>query len=172
MRPGTLIDYKALRLLHPETARQAVLNYLASNGGNVAATARTFGITRAVVYDIRAKARTGNLEDRPKTPHRQPRRTPAPVEDQVIAAKNKTHFGPKRLSLYLAKYEHLELSWATIRHILRRNRHRLTTPFPRRRPGATRPFVDWYSAKPFEVVQVDLKHIRDQKALSDRKSVV
>jgi len=25
--------------------------------------------------------------------------------------------------------------------------------------------VDWYSAKPFEVVQIDLKHIRDHKAL-------
>ena len=26
--------------------------------------------------------------------------------------------------------------------------------------------MDWYSAKPFKVVQVDLKYIRDQKALS------
>ena len=29
--------------------------------------------------------------------------------------------------------------------------------------------VDWYSAKPFEVVQIDLKHIRDQKALSKQQ---
>ncbi len=29
-----------------------------------------------------------------------------------------------------------------------------------------RRFVDWYNAKPFEIVQVDLKHIIDQKALS------
>lgn len=29
-----------------------------------------------------------------------------------------------------------------------------------------RGFVDWYSAKPFEIVQVDLKYIRDQKALT------
>jgi len=26
--------------------------------------------------------------------------------------------------------------------------------------------VDWYSAEPFEVVQIDLKHIRDHKALT------
>ena len=26
--------------------------------------------------------------------------------------------------------------------------------------------MDWYSAKPFEIVQIDLKHIRDQKALT------
>jgi hypothetical protein len=29
-----------------------------------------------------------------------------------------------------------------------------------------RGFVDWYSARPFEIVQVDLKYIRDQKALT------
>ena len=29
-----------------------------------------------------------------------------------------------------------------------------------------REFVDWYSSKPFEIVQVDVKFIRDQKALT------
>lgn len=166
MQPGVRIDYKALRAINPEAARRAVLEYHASAGHNVAATARTFGINRPVVYDIQAKARTGNLEDRPKRPHRQPRKTAAAVEDQVIAAKNLTRLGPKRLSLYLARYEQLEVPWATIRHIVRRNSHRLTYPSLRRRSGAARPFVDWYSAKPFEVVQVDLKYIRDHKALS------
>jgi len=161
-----IIDYKALREISSETARQAVLDYLASVDGNVAATARAFGITRPVVYDILAKARSGDLRDRPRTPRRQPRKTAADIEERVIAAKNLTRLGPKRLSLYLAKYEGLQLSWATIRNVLRRNRHRLTTPLPRRRQGSARPFVDWYSAKPFEVVQVDLKYIRDQKALS------
>src|SRR3972149_4476056 len=160
------IDYKRLRRINPQAARQAVLEYLASAHGNVAATARAFGITRPVVYDILAKARSGDLGDRPKIPRHQPRKTPAEVEERVIAAKNLTHLGPKRLSLYLAKYEDLHLSWATIRNILGRNRHRLTIPMPKRRPGSARPFVDWYSAKPFEVVQVDLKYIRDQKALS------
>ncbi len=28
-----------------------------------------------------------------------------------------------------------------------------------------RQFINWYSTKPFEVVQVDVKRIRDQKAL-------
>lgn len=160
------IDYKGLRRINPQAARQAVLEYLASVAGNVSRTAKAFGITRAVVYDIVRKARSGDLRDRPKTPRRQPKKTPAAVEEQVIAAKNLTHFGPKRLAIYLAKYESLELSWATIRNILRRNRHRLTSPLPKRRQGSARPFVDWYSAKPFEVVQVDLKYIRDQKALS------
>jgi transposase len=167
MQPGARIDYMTLRRINPEAARCAVLEYLAGCGHNVTETARTFGITRPVVYTILAKQRDGDLGDRSRAPHRQPRKTPPEVEEQVVAARNKTRLGPKRLSLYLAQYEGLELSWATIRHILRRHRRQLTSPRPRRESrSAPRPFVDWYSAKPFEVVQVDLKFIRDHKALT------
>jgi hypothetical protein len=94
-------------------------------------------------------------------------RTPPDVETKVVEAKNKTRLGPIRLSTYLRKYEGVLVPPGTIRHILRRNRHRLTRgPKPRRPRKGKREFVDWYSAKPFEVVQVDVKHIRDQKALS------
>ena len=74
----TLIDYKALRQTNPATARQAVLAYHASQGGNVAATARAFGVTRPVVYDILGKAKSGNLEDRSRRPLRQPNRRRRP----------------------------------------------------------------------------------------------
>lgn len=167
MQRGNLIDYKTLRRINPEAARQAVLEYRASCGHNISHTARAFGITRAVVYDILTKQRQGSLRDRSRTPKHQPRKTPPTIEDQVIAARNKTRLGPKRLSLYLAKYQGLHLPWATIRHILRRNRHRLTIPSPWRQPrSAPRPFVDWYAAKAFEIVQIDLKYIRDHKALT------
>jgi transposase-like protein len=166
MPPGAPIDYHAVREISAPAARQMVIDYWASCGRNVSATARHFGISRPAVYAILRKARAGDLRDRPRTPRRQPRKTPAEVEDQVIVARNKTHLGPKRLSLYLARYEGLEVPWATIRHIVRRNRHRLSTPMLQRRPGTARPFVDWYGAKPFEVVQIDLKYIRDKKALS------
>jgi len=166
MQTGVRIDYKALRKINPEAARQAVLEYLASCGRNVAATARAFGITRPVVYDILRKRQEGDLRDRPKTPQHQPHKTPDDVEEQVIAAKNKTGLGPKRLARYLTRYEGLHLPWPTLRHVLRRNHHRLTKPGRSRRPSSPRPFVDWYSAKPFEVVQIDLKYIRDHKALS------
>ena len=166
MQPGVRIDYKALRAVNPEAARLAVLEYLDSSGGKVSETARTFRITRPVVYAIQRKRQEGDLSDRSKAPHHRPRQTPAAIEERVIARYNQTHLGPKRLSLYLATYEGLELSWATIRHILRRSRDRLIPAFGRRRPSAPRPFVDWYAAKPFEIVQIDLKYIRDHKALS------
>ena len=168
MQPGARIDYKSLRKINPEAARQAVLAYLESSGHNITETARVFGITRPVVYDILKKQGAGDLTDRSKAPHRRPRQTPAPVEERVLAARNQTHLGPKsRLSGRLARYEGLEVSWATIRHIVRQSRQSgLVPPFGRRRPSTPRPFVDWYAAHPFEIVQVDLKYIRDQKALT------
>ena len=132
MQSGARIDYKTLRHINPEAARLAVLEYLVTSGHNIAATARVFGITRPVVYDILAKQEEGDLRGCGKAPHRQPRKTARAVEEQVVAAKNQTLLGPKRLSLHLAKYEDLQVSWATIRHILRRNRHLLKLPvYPR-----------------------------------------
>ena len=172
MLSATKIDYKELRKTSPEAARQAVVEYWRSNGGNVSATARLFGINRCVVYDILRKWSEGDLRDRPKTPHHQPNKTAPEIEEQVIAAKNKTRLGPLRLSRYLHKYEQLSVPAGSIRHILRRNRHRITYRLPRhRKPQQKRPFVDWYSAQPFEIVQVDLKYIRDQKALTKEQIV-
>jgi transposase-like protein len=40
-----------------------VLEYLESNGGNIAEAARVFGINRPVIYDILRKQREGDLRD-------------------------------------------------------------------------------------------------------------
>jgi transposase-like protein len=165
------IDYKELRRFNVEAARRAVLEYLKANS-NISEAARMFGITRAVVYDILKKEQAGNLRDRSRAPQRQPRRTPAEVEGKVIMAKNKTHLGPERLSRYLQQYEGLSVPVGTIRHILRRNRARLEYPLRRRRPlKGKREFVDWYSAKPFEIVQMDVKYIRDRDALTEEQII-
>lgn len=167
MHPGIRIDYKTLRKVNPEAARQAVLEYLKGNNRNIAEAARIFGINRPVVYDILKKQKEGDLKDRSKTPKHQPRQTPPEIENQVIEAKNKTHLGPERLSHYLEKYDNLTVPPGTIRHILRRNKVRITYPIKGRKARKEkREFVDWYSAKPFEIVQMDVKFIRDQKALT------
>ena len=161
------IDYKQLRRINPEAARQAVIEYLKTNGRNISEAASTFGVNRSVVYDIIRKEQEGDLKDRSRSPKHQPRKTSPAVEDKVIQTKNQTRFGPERLSRYLEQYEGTLVPPGTIRHILRRNKPRLgysvSSPRPKKEK---REFVDWYSAKPFEIVQIDLKHIRDQKALS------
>lgn len=171
MKTGARIDYKELRKINPEAARRAVLEYLGTNGGNITDTARIFGITRPVVYDILKKQAEGNLADRSRAPKSQPNKTPAEIEDKVIKAKNKTNYGPKRLSNHLADYEDIQISYGTIRHILRRNKHRIEKKVVYRRRKEKREFIDWYSAKPFEVVQMDIKHIRDKKALSEEQMI-
>lgn len=172
MKTMTRIDYKQLRRLNPQAARLAVLEYLKTNEENVSDTATVFGINRPVIYDILRKQREGDLTDRSKAPHRQPRKTAASIEDKVVEFKNKTHLGPERLSRHLKKYEGVVVAPGTIRHVLRRNKDRLTHPFGRRgNKREKRPFVDWYSAKPFEIVQVDVKFIRDQKALSKKQII-
>ncbi len=173
MRPGGrtprskgVIDYKSLRAFSAEAARLAVLEYRKTDT-NISRTGKTFDITRAVVYDIIRKDKEGDLRDRSRAPRHQPGKTPAIVEAKVVEVKNKTHLGPERLSRYLKDYEDMMVPAGTIRHILRRNKTRLDYDLRGRRPRkGKREFVDWYSAKPFEIVQMDVKHIRDHKALS------
>jgi putative transposase len=178
MRPGApthqakgTIDYKQLRQINPEAARRAVLGYLETRG-NISQTARMFSITRAVVYSILKKEREGDLRDWSRAPKYQPRKTPSEVEDKVVEVKNRTHLGPERLSRYLQEHEGLSVAAGTIRHILRRNRGKIKYGLPHHHTRKEkREFVDWYSAKPFEIVQMDIKHIRDHKALSKEQII-
>jgi len=164
------IDYKALRKVNAEAARKAVLEYLKTTS-NISKVAQLFGITRAVVYDILGKEREDDLRDRSRRPKRQPGKTPVAIEEKVIETKNKTHLGPERLSRYLTKYEGMTVPAGTIRHILARNRHRLQYHLRTRPYKGKREFVDWYSAKPFEIVQIDTKYIRDKKALTEEQII-
>jgi hypothetical protein len=60
----------------------------------------------------------------------------------------------------------------TVRHILRRNKARLEYGIWRHRTRKEkREFVDWYSAKPFQIVQMDVKLIRGQKALTKEQII-
>lgn len=172
MKSGRHIDYKTLREINPEAARMAVIEYLRGSGGSIADAARVFGIQRAVVYDILKKRGEGNLADRSRAPTSSPRRTKPEVEERVIELKNQTHLGPKRLSIHLKKHCGIAVPYGTIRHILRRNKSKLTYKLKSQRTKlGKREFIDWYSAKPFEVVQVDVKYIRDQKALTKEQIV-
>ncbi len=172
MKTGARIDYKALRKINPEAARKAVLEYLNTNHHNIADAASVFGINRSVVYDILKKEKEGDLKDRSRRPKNSPHKTPGEIEDRVIEVKNKTRLGPKRLSNYLQRYEDINIPPGTIRHILRRNKKRITYKLKGRKVRKEkREFVDWYSAKPFEIVQMDVKFIRDQKALTQEQII-
>lgn len=116
------INYKQLRKISPEAARKAVLDHLQANSFNISKTATTFGITRAVVYDIISRNETGTLKDRPRVPKNQPKRTPKEVEDKVMQVRNETQLSPSKLSSYLEQAEGMRVPPGTIRNIIRRQR--------------------------------------------------
>lgn len=115
-----VIDYKRLRRINPEAARTTVLEYLQSNGGNISDCAKVFGLTRAVIYDIIRKKQQDNLQDRSRAPKRVANRTPPQIEQLVVNIRQQQNLGPKAISFKLYKEHQIDLSYGTIRGILRR----------------------------------------------------
>jgi putative transposase len=166
MQTTTPLDYQELRSISPKAARQAILQILKANNGKVAPTARMLGVTRATIYKAIAKKEAGNLDDLSRAPRKVHNKTAKKIEKKVVTLKKKTNYGPLRLKEELFEVYGIDLSEHTIRNIVRR--HKKKTRGKRHKPHkkGARQFVDWYSAKPFEVVQIDLKYVVDQKALS------
>ena len=166
MIPGIHLDYQELRGISPKAARRAILQILSSLDGNVAQTAKTLGITRVTVYKAKRKAQEECLDDASRCPHTVHNKTSSDVEKKVIEIKNLTNYGPLRIKEELFNQYGIILSHHTIRNVVRRNKGRLVKKETVNHGRSTRPFIDWYQAKPFEIVQIDLKYIVDQKALS------
>lgn len=166
MIPGILLDYQELRTISPQAARQAVLQILKSCDGNITKTARVLNVTRATIYKTLRKKKDHNLSDASRAPKTVVNKTSGDIENKVILLKQKTNYGPLRLKEELSACYGISLSHHTIRNIVRRNKNKLGQKTNQLHKRSPRPFIDWYQAKPFELVQIDLKYIVDQKALS------
>lgn len=166
MVTGIHLDYKQLREISPQAARKAILQVLKSTNGNVAQTAKLLHTTRRTVYKAMQRHRSGDLSDITTAPKKVHNRTDKDIEDKVIAIKKQTRYGPIRIADELKTQHNIILSTHTIRNIIRRYKKSIGLKEHKPHKKGPRAFVDWYNAKPFEVVQVDLKHIIDQKALS------
>ena len=166
MIPGIRLDYQELRTISAKAARQAILQILKSCDGNVAQTARTLHITRLTVYKAIKKSHGDDLDDASRAPKTVPNKTSQDIETRVVAIKRDTNYGPIRIAEELFICDGVILSHHTIRNIIRRNRSSWKTKAVKRHHRSPRPFIDWYQAKPFEIVQIDVKYIVDQKALS------
>lgn len=166
MITGIRLNYNDLWKVNPETAREAVLQVLDSCNGNISQTARILSTSRPTIYKAVEKNKSGNLSDKSRAPNQVHNKTKPGIEKKIIEIKQKTRYGPKRIHLELIKRYDIDISSDTIRNILRRNRDKIKYKSHRVRRGKKRKFVDWYNAKPFEIVQIDLKYVVDQKALN------
>lgn len=169
MISGIRLDYKDLREISPKAARRAILQVLNSVDGNVAETARLLNTTRKTVYKAIEKKGKGDLDDESKVPKVIHNKTSDDIEKKILSIKEKTNYGPIRISEELESVFGIILSHHTVRNILRRNKDKVRVKKHKPKKKGQRPFVDWYSAKPFEIVQIDLKYIVDQKALSEKQ---
>lgn len=166
MLDGIHLDYAELRSISPKAARRAILQVLKSTQGNVAETARLLHTTRKTIYKALKKDESHDLDDSSTAPLTIHNKTPRDIEDKVLLIKKKTRYGPVRIADELLELHGITLSIHTIRNILRRHKKSLKLKTHKPHKKGSRQFVDWYKAKPFEIVQVDLKHVIDQKALS------
>ncbi|HEY3318283.1 MAG TPA: helix-turn-helix domain-containing protein [Coriobacteriia bacterium] len=101
----------------------AVLQY-AAECGNVAKTARHFGISRQCYYNwLRAVERHGEagLVDSRPCPENHALRTPKPVEDKIVHLRLTYHFGPHKIAWYLERYHGVSISPHGVYNVLVRN---------------------------------------------------
>ncbi len=161
-----ILNYRSLYRISPETARRAVLEVLRQTK-NISRTARMFYTTRKVVQLAVRKEKEGDLSDLSHTKKVIPNKTPDTIEEKVIALKNSTGFGYRRVAGELRKKQGIKIKDSATRNVLFRARRAGKLKGKRiiNANGKKREFYDWYTAEPFEIIQTDLKDILDKKAL-------
>ena len=93
---------------------------------NVQAVSEKFGISRKTFYKWYKRYKdssgsTDSLQDRSRRPHRSPRATPESSIRLLMAVKEETGYGQRRLRTYLEQKYQVRLSERTIWKILKNN---------------------------------------------------
>ena len=93
--------------------RLAVLRHADEISKSVAATCRHYGITRQTFYTwekrYKAEGEAGLLE-RSRAPKSSPSVTNSEVVGKIIYLRQNYHFGPQKISMYLARYHDVTIS--------------------------------------------------------------
>lgn len=99
----------------------AVLRHVEEVSGNVSATCRYYGISRQCYYTWRRRfdeEGLDGLKDRSSVPHHQPTKTDPEVVEKILWLRQRYHFGPPKISMYLHRYHDIEISPSSIWRIL------------------------------------------------------
>jgi transposase len=139
----------------------AVLRHVEEVTGNVAMTARYFGISRQVYYTWLRRYRAEGLEglrDRSHRPKTCPHATDAEVVDKIVHLRRTYHFGPTKISMYLHRYHDVAVSRSGVWRILKRlGLNRL--PASQRYQRRDRKWKRYEKQQPGHRVQIDVKFI-------------
>ena len=91
--------------------------------GSVAKTCRYYGISRQAYYRWYRRFEAegvGGLRDRSRRPLNSPRATRTEVIGKILYRRQYYHFGPQKISMYLACYHDVEISNSGVWRILKR----------------------------------------------------
>ena len=159
-------DYCTLKeKTNPVIARQAILDTLAANKGNVARTARQICCSRTTIYLALQKQANRCLSDISHKPHKPHPRTTSKEVIQNILQLRKAGFGKARIQALLAVQHSLNVPQSTIAVILPAKRDHHYPIRKKRIRRHTKPHIDWNRIRPFETIEIDTKEIADKNTL-------
>jgi transposase InsO family protein len=139
--------------------RFKVLQQACAQSRNVARTCRHFGISRQAYYRWRRRYQVhgeAGLADRPSTPHRSPRATPAAVVSKIWYLRQHYHFGPGKIADYLTRFHQRSLAVSSVHRILRRHGMNRLPASQKHRSRAKR-WQRYEKAQPGHRLQLEVK---------------
>lgn len=141
--------------------RLAVLRHAEEVTGNVSATCRCFGISRPTFYKwLHRYEELGEegLRDGSSRPHHSPLATSTDVVGKIIYLRQHYHFGPRKISMYQARYHDIRIGHSGVWRILKRlDMNRL--PSSQRYKRHDRRWKRYEKQLPGNRLQVDVKFI-------------
>ena len=155
-----------VRMSQAETDRQikrrlAILRHAEEVTGNVAMTCRYYGITRQSFYLWKRRYEEQGpegLRDRSRRPKVSPNATHVDVVGKIIYLRQSYHFGPAKISMYLARYHDVSISHSGVWRILKRlELNRL--PASQRYKRLDKRWARYEKQLPGHQVQIDVKFI-------------
>jgi transposase len=149
------------QLLRMAKRRLAILRHAEEITGNVSLTCRYYGISCQVFYTWRRRYDADGLDglrDRSHRPQVSPNATRTEVVGKIIYLRQRDHFGPAKIAMYLKRYHDIQISNSGVWRILKRlELNRL--PASQRHKRHDRRWKRYEKPLPGHRVQLDVKFI-------------
>jgi transposase InsO family protein/transposase-like protein len=141
--------------------RLAMIRHAEEITGNVALTCRYYGISRQAYYTWHRRYQADGLDglrDRSSAPLVCPNTTPTEVVGKIIYLRQTYHFGPLKISMYLARYHDIQIGHSGVWRVLKRlDLNRL--PASQRYQRHDKRWKRYEKPLPGHRVQIDVKFI-------------
>jgi transposase InsO family protein len=152
-------------------AKREFIELAKKKSRNMSALCRRFGVSRTAGYALLRRAaedEAGAVMERSRRPRHSPTKTAGELEGRVLAIRDETHWGARKIVDLLAKEEDIAMHRSTAHAILRRN--------GRISPDESIKHVAWHRfehAEPNDLWQMDfLGPIQTQKEISHTLTVI